>query len=101
MASQWRDSSAGVIGRLCDQVGEHWIWLRCAGCGTATKHDPADLAERLGLELPLSRLIERAKCARCGKRGATLTLQPAYLKDLSDGPRKVAGVNEPRYVARS
>lgn len=75
------------IGTLRDEVGRHWIWLHCR-CGHAVKHDPADLADRLGQTLPLKDLVRRSRCRACGAGRPTLTIQPPYLKDGSDAPRQ-------------
>jgi hypothetical protein len=77
------------IGTLRDQVEHrHWIWLHCT-CGRGTKHDPAELADRLGADMPLARLVRASRCCACGARGAMLTIQPPYYKDGSDAtPRR-------------
>jgi hypothetical protein len=78
-----RPAQPEPLGALADQMGRHWIWLHC-NCGRGTKHNPADLAEQFGPNLPLRHLTSRARCRACGARGATLTIQPPYLRDGSD-----------------
>lgn len=86
-----RQPSDGPSGTILDQIGRHWIWLHCP-CGRATKHDPGDLAERLGPDLPLKDLARRARCRVCGAAGSMLTIQPPYYKDGSDRPREATGL---------
>jgi len=81
-----------TIGEL---VSRFWIWLACVrpGCGHAQKCDPADLADRLGRDYPLTRMLASCSCTRCGGRGATLRLQPPQRPDRSDAPRQVPAVS--------
>jgi len=89
---------SGPVGALRSHIGMHWIWLHCC-CGRATQFDPADLADRLGLDLRMRQLVARAQCGKCGARGkCSLTIQPPCLPNGSDKPRAVPGVNEPTFV---
>jgi hypothetical protein len=87
------------IGTLRERIGMFWIWLHCR-CGHAAMHDPADLADKLGFDYPLKRLVASARCRRCGASGATLTIQPPHRTDGTDRPRRVAGINPPIYAVQ-
>ena len=82
-------SSPFPIGKLSDHIGQHWINLHCTatGCGHSHTFDPLTLAEQLGRDYPLARLVQRMNCTRCGHRGAHLTISPSHLVDGSDRPR--------------
>lgn len=72
-----------------DLVGKKWIWVNCTNdkCGRGTKHDPSDIVDKVGIDYPIQRFLDRCRCERCGTRGATITLQPPHMPDGSDQPR--------------
>ena len=49
--------------------------IECSGCGAARTVSGIQLASAGG-NIPLATLIPRLKCARCGAKGAMLTVLP-------------------------
>jgi hypothetical protein len=78
-----------------DSIGQFWFWIHCPKCGGASKVDPSDLADTYGADYPLDRYLARCTCARCGARGATITIQPPYRPDQSDRPRPARHTADP------
>lgn len=80
------DTSSGT---LRDMVGRFWLIAYCATepCEHSRRIDPADLADRYGLDHPIAPLLKRMRCEVCGGRGATMRIQPPHRPDFSDGPR--------------
>lgn len=76
------------IGTIDDQIGRHYINLNCGACLHHQRFDPLDLAERLGAGLTLRRLVDRALCAKCGARKASLSISPPTRPDGQDRPRQ-------------
>ncbi len=67
----------GPIGRIRDHIGQNWLTLSCKNCQNSKTFDPIDLALAYGGEdVPLADLVRRAKCRRCGHKGAALTVRP-------------------------
>lgn len=81
------------VGTLGDCVSKFWIWVHCRNlkCAHSLKHDSADLADKFGYDYPLTELLRRSVCSKCGGKGATMHVQPEYQRDGSDAPRQVQG----------
>jgi hypothetical protein len=66
----------GTLGAFLSENRELWLNCNAEGCGRSRKMDvPALIAEH-GEDLPLQRLVERARCSQCGRREVSVTAPP-------------------------
>lgn len=64
-------------------IDRYWLTLTCRGCGHAARLDPAALAQRYrGRRLTTHEFARRSKCARCGQKWPTATLEPMRAPSL-------------------
>lgn len=75
------------LGSLSDHIGRHWVSLICQNCQRVVTHDPIDLIDRLGKDMPCAELTRRARCQRCGLRVAQFQIS---------GGGGMAGMLKPR-----
>jgi hypothetical protein len=74
-----RSRNRGHVGTLGDLLhGGTLLYLYCGaeGCGHHRKMDLVELVAAHGEAMPLQRLVDRAKCSKCGQREVSLTCPP-------------------------
>jgi hypothetical protein len=63
------------VGKAGDYVGHYRVWFHCS-CGNAKRFEAEDLVALVGAACPNRRLVELARCIRCGRRAQGLLLEP-------------------------
>jgi hypothetical protein len=64
----------GMLGDLVAQRRQLFLNCNRVGCGHSVEIPIAEAAERHGLDYPMQRFMERARCSRCGARLPEISL---------------------------
>jgi DNA-directed RNA polymerase subunit RPC12/RpoP len=65
------------VGTLSSFLSERrLLYLNCEHCGYRAQQDVLALIAAHGENFPLQRLVERARCSRCGQREVSVTAPP-------------------------
>ena len=60
--------------KLSDHGGQYQIQIKCGHCGHSREARPETFARLASWETPLASILDRLRCSKCGKRGATATV---------------------------
>ena len=67
--------------KLSDHGGQYVLTVKCGHCGHSRDARPETFARLAGRETTLAMILERLRCSKCGKRGATTTVRRETKRD--------------------